>query len=385
MKLISQTKGASSSEVCLVVVAQDKEDLFTLYNIINTDDELIFKKKLTLKLDEAGKKKSTELVKLRVKVVSSEFEPQHEFLKYKGITTEDDAGKANVDVALGKFFSFTVDYQYPFTIIKKDFNSYCQRLINEACNLESRSDMAAVVLQEGLAHICLLSSFSTILKQKVEYSLPKKKRSVDILKFDEKTEKFYKAIYVAMLKHFNLSQLKAVILCSPGFYAKTLYEKVLQYAQANQDKVIIDNKDKFLVAHCSTGYLQGISEVLRDPAYSQKLQDTKNSSQLQVMDAFLKHLNDDDNKSWYGEAEITKACEFGAIETLLITDDWLRADSVSVRNKSLQLIKDVENMGGNVCVFSSMHPSGEELNSLTGLACILKYPIPDLDEHEDEE
>ncbi|SCW02601.1 LAFE_0F10176g1_1 [Lachancea fermentati] len=384
MKLISQVKGTNNSNgAILTLLPQDKEDLFTLYNIINTDDEVIFKKMITSKADESSKK-TTDLVRLRLKIISSDFEPQHEFLRYKGVTTVDDSGKANIDVPIGKFFSFTVDYKYPFTLIKEDFNSYVSKLLNDSCNVEGRSDIAAVVLQEGISHICLLSSFTTILKNKVEYSLPKKKRSTDIAKFDEKTEKFYKATYNSMKRHFDFDKLKLIILCSPGFYAKTLFEKVLEYAQAEQEKTILNNRSKFLVAHCSTGYLQGIDEVLKNPAYASKLQDAKNSKEALVMDTFLTHLNEDDYKAWYGEAEVTKASAMGAIDTLLITDSLLRADDVNIRKKSLELVKEVEATGGKVFVFSSLHNSGEELEKLTGLACILKFPVPDLDEDEDE-
>ncbi|QEU58604.1 Dom34 [Kluyveromyces lactis] len=386
MRLINKVTGSHSGErAILTLQPQDKEDLFTLYNIINTDDEIIFKKKVTSKTEEGGKKKATQLEKLRIKVVSSEFEPQHEFLRYKGVTTEDDYSNANQDLPVGKFFSFTIDFSYPFTLIKDDYNSYVDKLVKEACNIEGRSDMAAVVLQEGISHICLINSFSTVLKHKIEYSIPKKKRGTDIMKFDDKVEKFYRATYASMVRHFDFDTLKCIIICSPGFYAKTLYDKVMQYAQEDQNKKILANTSKFLVAHCSTGYLQGIDEVLKDPAYKHKLEDAKNSKEALVMDEFLDHLNKDDFKAWYGEHEITKAAELAAIDTLLISDSWMRSDDVNVRKKSLNLINEVEQTGGKAYIFSSLHNIGEELDRLTGLACILKYPVPDLDEDIDEE
>ncbi|SCU98918.1 LADA_0H16160g1_1 [Lachancea dasiensis] len=385
MRIINQVAGNGNNPEQITLLPQDKEDLFSLFNIINTDDEIIFKKMVTSKVDNLGKKKTSDLIRLRLRVISSEFEPQHEFLRYKGVTTEDDSGKANVDVPLGKYFSFTIDYKYPFTLMKHDYNSFVAKQIKDACSLESRSDIAAVVLQESIAHICLLSSFSTILKNKIEYSLPKKKRSTDIIKFDEKVEKFYKATYESMKRHFDFGKLKVIILCSPGFYAKSLYEKVIQYAQEEQNKDLLMQKSKFLVAHCSTGYLQGISEVLKNPAYSSRLQDAKNSEETLIMDSFLEHLNNDDFKAWYGEAEVTKASEMGAIDTLLITDSLLRANDIQLRRKSLALTEDVENAGGKVFVFSSLHSSGEELEKLTGVACILKFPIPDLDENSDSD
>ena len=386
MKVLSIEKSSGSgNEATISLLPQDKEDLFTIYQIVDEDDEVIFKRMVTSNLDESGKKKSTDLMLLKLKIISSEFDMKNESLRYKGITVTDDSERANINVPVGKFFSFDVGFTYPFTLIKQEFNKYEEKILQEACQMESRSDTAAVVLQEGISHVCLLTDSSTILKQKIEYSLPKKKRTTDVMKYDEKTDKFYKVTYEAMKKNFDFESLKIIIICSPGFYAKTLFEKVIQYAQEEQNKTILDNKSKILIAHCSTGYIQGITEVLKNPVYSSKLQDTKNSREVLIMDKFLSHLNDDDFKAWYGEAEVSKAADMGAIDTLLITDTLLRTDDFTQRKKYLDLVELIENMGGTVFVFSTLHNSGEELDKLTGLACILKYPLPDLDEDLEEE
>ncbi|QLG71374.1 hypothetical protein HG535_0B04160 [Zygotorulaspora mrakii] len=384
MKVLSVTKPAGSSDGAIIsLLPQDKEDLFVLYQLIDKNDEVIFKKMVTTSMDEAGKKKNTSLARLKLQILSNEFDMRNESLRYKGVTTVDDTGKSNVNVPVGKFFSFTVNYSYPFTIIKHDHNRYTQKLLDEAVNTEAKADTAAVVLEEGIAHVCLLTPSSTLLKQKIEYSLPKKKRATDIIKFDEKTKKFYKAIYDAMKKYFDLTKLKMIILCSPGFYAKTLFEKTMQFAEEEQNKQILSSKDHFLVAHCSTGYLQGITEVLKNPSYSSKLKDTKYTQEALIMDEFLQHLNNDDDKAWYGENEVTTAANLGAINYLLITDSMLRSDDIDQRKRCLALVDSIEQTGGKVAVFSSFHTSGEELNKLTGLACILKYPLPDLDETDE--
>ncbi|KTB17855.1 Protein DOM34 [Nakaseomyces glabratus] len=387
MKIISITKDSANKEgATIVLLPEDKEDLFTVHQIIDKDDEVIFKKKFTTNLDEAGKKKSTDLVKLRLKIVSSEFEMRDEYLRYKGVTVADDNGNSNVDIPVGKFLSFTVNYSFPFTIIKQNFDSFMEKTLQNAANPESRSDTAAIVLQEGIAHVCLLTASSTILKQKIEYSMPKKKRATDVMKFDEKTEKFYKAIYESIKKYYDFSKIKLILLCSPGFYAKTLLEKIIQYAQEERNKSIIDHQSLFLVAHCSTGYLQGINEVLKNPLYSTKLSDTKYAKDAAIMDEFMEHLNNDDFKAWYGEAEVEKAAEMGAIKYLLITDTMLHNDDIKKRKKFLALYENVESSGGKGVVFSTLHSLGEELDRMTGVACILNYPLPDLDEDlEDEE
>ena len=45
-------------------------------------------------------------------------------------------------------------------------------------------------------------------------------------------------------------------------------------------------------------------------------------------------------------------------------------------------MSDVEDMGGQVIIFSGMHVAGEQLNQMTGVAAILRFPLPDLaDQH----
>jgi protein pelota len=42
----------------------------------------------------------------------------------------------------------------------------------------------------------------------------------------------------------------------------------------------------------------------------------------------------------------------------------------------------VRDGGGESLVFSSMHVSGEQLNQLSGIAAILRFPLPDLEDAE---
>jgi protein pelota len=46
------------------------------------------------------------------------------------------------------------------------------------------------------------------------------------------------------------------------------------------------------------------------------------------------------------------------------------------------LVDSVRAGGGEALVFSSMHISGEQLNQLSGIAAILRFPLPDLEDME---
>lgn len=49
-------------------------------------------------------------------------------------------------------------------------------LTDQACDPTTHADLAAIVMQEGLAHVCLVTSSMTIVRAKIETYIPKKRK-----------------------------------------------------------------------------------------------------------------------------------------------------------------------------------------------------------------
>lgn len=386
MKLISHNFEKDTSGT-VTLKAEDKEDLFTLYNLIQKTDEIRIKtlrniKKAPKNTDEKkGVKAKVErkLLTLTVAVEEVDFVPEDENMRVKGKTTTP-----NEDVPVDSYHTFEIDYQYPFSLKKDSWDSVAVEVLQNACNTENKAEMGAVVLQEGVAHICLITQNMTILKTKIEKPIPKKKRG-DSKDHDKSLDKFLTLTAETLIRDLNLDNLKAVILASPGFLSRNLYDRVFQIATANNDKALQLNKSKFVITHSSTGYLQGLEEVLKSPDVQKKLSDTKFAKDVLVLDEFFKRLNDDDGRAWYGPQECSKAIAMGAVKNLLITDTLFRSDDLNQRQKYIELSDIVRSTGGEVNIFSTLHDSGKQIDQVTGVAVILNYPIPDLDEDLEEE
>ncbi|GME75996.1 unnamed protein product [[Candida] boidinii] len=69
----------------------------------------------------------------------------------------------------------------------------------------------------------------------------------------------------------------------------------------------------------------------------------------------------------------------------MITDTLFKSDDIPKRKKFIKLADKVKEDGGDVIIFSSLHDSGEQLNQLTGVAVILNYPVPDLEDMDEED
>ena len=52
------------------------------------------------------------------------------------------------------------------------------------------------------------------------------------------------------------------------------------------------------------------------------------------------------------------------------------------RKKWVTLAEEVQKSGGTCTIFSGAHVAGEQLTQLTGVAAVLRFPLPDLEDLE---
>ncbi len=188
-------------------------------------------------------------------------------------------------------------------------------------------------------------------------------------------------------------------------------------AQKRGNKSILGAKSKFLLLHSPSHHVHSLAQILSSPETSNQLKDTKFAQEGIMLEKFFKMLESDPLRAWYGESHVLKAADRGAIGKLLISDEIFRSPSVVRRKQFVKLVEDVKAYGGEVLIFSSMHESGQrewrfifecaceggpgvqthqltslpvfsaELNTMTGLAAILTYPldIEDVEREEEEE
>lgn len=94
-------------------------------------------------------------------------------------------------------------------------------------------------------------------------------------------------------------------------------------------------------------------------------------------------LGSDELRAWYGPEHVELAVDRGAVGTLLISDGLFRyiahhliyfhlthvlyvdrASDPKDRNRFVDMVEAVRGKGGEVCIFSSMHESGERESAI---------------------
>lgn len=292
----------------------------------------------------------------------------------------------NQHVKMGAYHTLDLEVNRSLTITKESWDAVHLERLGESSDAGQRAEVGAVVLGEGVATVCLLTGHMTVVRQRIDVAIPRKRKGIPASAGDKATQRFYTQVYNAVLKLLQLPALRLVILASPGFTRDSVLDFLFEEGTRRGDKLLIGSeaRRKFVKIHCSSPHVHSLMEVLRSPEVNAQLKDTKFAREGQLLERFMKQLASDELRAWYGEKHVLLAASRGAIGVLLISDGLFRAADPARRKKFVDLVEDVRKQGGEVAIFSSMHESGKQLNALTGIAAILTYPL-DIEIVEEEE
>lgn len=316
---------------------------------------------------------------LLIRVTSIDFDPQAGQLHVSGQIAEE-----NKYVKVGAYHTLDLELQRNFTLEKAEgWDSIALDVVRESLKEDKEGVVPAVVMQEGMANICLITEHQTILKQRVETGVPRKRRGGQS-DHEKGMGRFYRVVLETLQRHVDITQPRPLLIASPGFTAAAFLKFILDEATRTANKAILANKGNFVVVHSSTGHLHSLNEVLKSSEVLAKLKNTKYARETKLMDDFLEMLRKEDGRAWYGPGEVTKAVEKGAVGrgggVLLINNSLFRSQEIGVRKRWVSLVDRVKEEGGEVRVLSSDHESGKRLEQFGGIAGILTFPLEDLDE-----
>ncbi|KAI9504605.1 protein pelota [Coemansia spiralis] len=370
MKLLHQRieKDQSGS---VRLIPEQPEDMWHIYNLIQKSDQLEASTVRGVKSETSTGSVSTDRVRLRLTIVIEDvfFDVQAGALRINGRNIAE-----NKFVGIGQYHTLDLEMNQPFTLRKSEWDLISLQRIKDACDITRQADVAAVTMHEGLAVICLLTQYMTVVRQRIEVPVPRKRRG-STTNYERGIERFYDQIYRGIKQHIDFSIIKVVILGSPGFVRDQFFDYMMAQAVKADDKTILENKSKFLRVHTSSGHKGALEEVMRDPQIKTQLADTKSAQEAKAIDSFYQMLNKDPDRAFYGYDDVRKAADNGAIGTLMVTDELFRAADIPTRKKYIRLVEDSKATNADILVFSSLHVSGEQLNQLTGVAAILNFPL----------
>ncbi|XP_015604532.1 protein pelota [Cephus cinctus] len=378
MKLVSKNvdkDGAGN----VSLIPENPEDMWHAYNLISEGDCVSCSTIRKVQTESSTGSSNSYRVRttLTISVENIDFDTQACVLRLKGRNIEE-----NKYVKMGAYHTLDVEQNRKFILVKPKWDTIALERVDMACDVSQSADVAAVVMQEGIAHICLITSNMTIVRAKIDQIIPRKRKG-NVSQHEKGLSRFYESLMQGILRHINFDVVKCVLIASPGFVKDQFMTYMIQQAVQSDNKIILENRSKFMLVHASSGFKHSLREVFADPVVVSRISDTKAAGEVRALEAFYAMLQSDPARAFYGKRHVEKANEAQAVETLLISDKLFRCQDVALRKEYVSLVEGVRDSGGEVKIFSSMHVSGEQLDQLTGVAALLRFPMPELEDESD--
>lgn len=124
-----------------------------------------------------------------------------------------------------------------------------------------------------------------------------------------------------------------------------------------------------VVDSTGAGGRNGINEVLKKGTVEKLTSENRVAQEMGAVNNLLENIGKNSSKITYGVKETKNAINLGAVSQLLILDTKIASEDMD------GAMDMVENMKGEVMVISSEHDGGKQLESLGGMAAILRYKI----------
>lgn len=403
MKLERSTIDAKHGTGSAVLIPEEPEDMWHAYNLIQPYDRVratALRKVARTQNDTGSVSQERVKLNLTISVISTDFDVGSGQLHVAGRVAEEVE-----HVKLGSHHTLDLELNRRFTLVKGEdekgglWDSVALEMLREACDTERKAELWAVVMGEGVANICLITEHQTILRQRVEVAVPRKRRG-GIDGHDKGMDKFFSTTLSTLWRHMESARQAnekdkdnkktvPLLLASPGFLAQSFLAYVKSEASRTNNKALLALLPSVLVAHSSSHHVHALKEVLASPAVLSKLSDTKYARETALMDKLTELLRLDDGRAWYGPREVERAVDKGAVGrgggVLLLSNALFRSQDVAERRRWVRLVDRVQGVeGGEVRILSSLHESGKRLEGLGNVAAILTFPLEDLDLEEDE-
>lgn len=77
---------------------------------------------------------------------------------------------------MGAYHTLDLELNRKFVLRKTLWDSVALERVEMACDPAANADVAAVVMQEGLAHVCLITPSMTLVRSKIDITIPRKRK-----------------------------------------------------------------------------------------------------------------------------------------------------------------------------------------------------------------
>ena len=352
MKIINEDEKEGTVEV----FPETLDDLWHLSHIIEIGDNASSKTTRRIQDNTGDKLRSDRGVKktfiLDLDVENISF---HLFTGKLRLTGTITRGPEDL-IPLGSHHTLEVKLNMPLTIKKSRWPKWAIDRLNQAIESSKKLSAIIVVLEDDTAMLGLMRQYG------IEYYGPIKGHISGKRIIDKNRQKNIIQFYEKIIDSINkFDSIQNIVIAGPGFVKNDFYD-YLKDKHSDLAKISI-------IESTGSGGRNGISEVLKKGTVEKLTSENRVALEMGAVNNLLIQISKNSSRIAYGVKETRNAINLGAVSQLLILDTKIAGENMS------EDIEMVENMKGDVMIISREHEGGKQLESLGGVAAILRYEI----------
>ncbi|MEM2940360.1 MAG: mRNA surveillance protein pelota [Thermoproteota archaeon] len=327
------------------------EELWKAYHLIEEGDLASAETVRIIKIEEGEKNRRKAFLKIRVEKV--EFDVSSETIQLNGRVLECPEDMEGV---LGHYHTLSIGVGGSVTLEKQQLSPLHRKILNQSINVQK---YIVVAVEFGTATITLVKDYGIVESLEVEQDIPGKnfpeEREALAARFFHEAAKTLRSLWV--------NGKPKIILIGPS----VIRDAFASFLRDKYGELHASITGSF---HSSGGTISAVNEFLRSNEMRIVARELKAVSEINVIEEFLKSLVEE--KAVYGLEETWNAVEKGAVSHLIIHVK-LASKSTSVRERIMEMMRLVEQYGGETTIVSGRHESAEKFRRLGGIGGILRY------------
>ncbi len=324
------------------------DDLWHLSHLLDELD-LVYASTYRRKEDKGDKLRPerTEKVRMRlgIRVRKVEFHESDDRLRLLG---EIESGPQDV----GQHHTLMIGIGDDITIVKTEWKQAYLERIKRAIDASDKPSVVFVAIEDSEAVIALAREYG--FKESATIT-----RNPEGKMYDSKSNE---EAYLDEVINKVVPVLKGepLVILGPGFTKESLARRIREKHPDLPSEVIL----------LSTGQagMAGVHEAMKKGLGGKAVENSRVARETRLVEQLFSEIGSNGLFS-YGMQSVRAAAEAGAVKLLLVIDEKVRTDEAD------DLLKLVESSRGEFVIISSLHEAGRRLESLGGIAAILRYSI----------
>jgi protein pelota len=284
-------------------------------------------------------------MRLGIRVRKVEFHESEDRLRMLG---EIESGPQDV----GQHHTLMIGIGDDITIVKAEWKQAYLERIKRAIEASDKPSVVFIAIEDTEAVIAFAREYG--FKESATIT-----RNADGKMYDSKpSEEAY--LDEVIDKVVPVLKGEPLVILGPGFTKESLARRMREKHPDLPSEIIL----------LSTGQagMAGVNEAMKRGLGGKAVESSRVARETRLVEQLFSAIGSDGLFA-YGMQSVRTAAEAGAVKTLLVIDEKVRTDEAD------DLLKLVESSRGEFVIISSLHEAGRRLESLGGIAAILRYPM----------